>query len=320
MGDVPTAPRRGFEWMTEDELSLPIEEMPPCFIETDLEYPIELHDKFSELVPAPDKTTPEGSKVEKLAPNLLPKKGYVCHIKNLRLYVKLGVKLVRVHAGIKFEKKAWLKPYIDLNTALRAKVTNDADKNMFKFANNAVFGKTCENLFDRTSFEPASTHNAALKLIAKPQFKSYTIYNEKLVGIHLEPSQVKLDKPSYVGVATLDLSKAFMYEKHYDVKAKYGDLAILLMTDTDSLFYCIETNDWYDDIREDVPILYDTSDYPKDHLAGLPRVNKKVIGMMKDELKGETADEYCGNRSKSYSFTMNGGICKKKCKGSRNPS
>ena len=55
-------PVGGFEWMTEDELSIPIEEMPPCFIETDLEYPIELHDKFSELVPAPDKITPEGWK------------------------------------------------------------------------------------------------------------------------------------------------------------------------------------------------------------------------------------------------------------------
>ena len=67
--------------------------MSPCFIEVDLEYPIELHDKFAEFVPAPENIIPEGSKVQKLAPNLLPKKGYVCHIKNLRLYVELGVKL-----------------------------------------------------------------------------------------------------------------------------------------------------------------------------------------------------------------------------------
>ena len=77
-------PVGGFQWMTENELGLPIEEIPPCFIETDLEYPIDLHDKFSELVPAPDKITPEGCKVEKLAPNLLPKNGYVCHIKVVR--------------------------------------------------------------------------------------------------------------------------------------------------------------------------------------------------------------------------------------------
>ena len=94
--------------MTEEELSTPIEKMPPRFIEADLEYPFELHDKFSELVPAPGKITPEeGSRVKKLAPNLLPNNGYVCHIKNLRLYVKLVVKLVKVRAGIKFEEKAW---------------------------------------------------------------------------------------------------------------------------------------------------------------------------------------------------------------------
>ena len=95
--------------MTDEELGLPIGEMPSCFMEVDLEYPIELHDKFSEFVPAPENIIPEGSKVTKLASRLLPKKGYVCHIKNLRLYVELGMKLVKVHAGVKFEEKTWLK-------------------------------------------------------------------------------------------------------------------------------------------------------------------------------------------------------------------
>ena len=125
-------PIGGFEWMTDEELELPIGEMPPCFIETDLEYPIELHDKFAELVPAPDNITPEGSKVSKLAPNLLPKKGYICHIRALRLWEKLGVKITNVCSGLKFEEKPWLKSYIDMNTGLRAAATNDADKDMFK--------------------------------------------------------------------------------------------------------------------------------------------------------------------------------------------
>ena len=135
-----------------------------------------------------------------------------------------------------------------------------------------------------------------------------------------------LNKPSYVGVAVLELSKIYMYKFHYDVKARYRDRAILLMTDTDSLFYHIETDDWYDDIREDVPTLYDTSAYPEDHPAGLPRMNKKVIGMMKDELKGRTVDEFSGTCGKSYAFTVNDytekcdrefcdGSCKKECVG-----
>ena len=84
-----------FEWMNKSELNLPIEKMPPCFIKVDLMYPAELHDVFAEFVPAPDNIIPEGSKVRKLAPNLYPKKGYVCHIRNLKLYAKLGVKITK---------------------------------------------------------------------------------------------------------------------------------------------------------------------------------------------------------------------------------
>ena len=147
--------------MTVEELGPPNGEMPPCFIEVDLEFPIELHDKFAELVPAPENITPEGSKVQKLTPNLLPRKGYVCHIKNLRLYVELGVKLVRICKRVKFEERLWLKSYIDMNTKLRAAATNDADKDMFKLLNNAVFGKTCENLLKRTDYRLMNSHNEA---------------------------------------------------------------------------------------------------------------------------------------------------------------
>ena len=261
-------PVGGFEWMTGEELDLSIGEMPPCFIEVDLEYPVELHNKFSKFVPAPENIIPEGSKVPKLAPNLLPKKVYVCHIENLRLYVELGMKLVKVHADVKFEEKTWLKSYIDMNTERRAEVTNDADKDMYKLLNNAVFGKTCENLLNRTDYRLVSSRKKALDLIAKPTFKGYTVYNERLAGIHLDPSSVMLEKPSYVGVAVLELSKVYMYKFHY-VKMKYGNLALLLFTDTDSLCYLIVTEDWYDDIHEDVPTQHDTSAYPKDHPAGL---------------------------------------------------
>ena len=207
---------------------------------------------------------------------MLPKKEYVCHNENLRTYVKLGGKLTKVHNGVKFEQKKWLKSYIDLNTELGAKATNEADKNMYKLINNAVFGKTCENLFETTKFELVSTRDRGLKLIAKPQFKSYTIYNEKLVGKLLEPPKVKLDKPSYVGVSILDISKIYMYDFHYnDVKARYGNRTTLNFTDTDSLCYTFETDDWYDDIRDDVPTKYDTSAYLKNHPSGLPKINKK---------------------------------------------
>ena len=200
-------PTGKFEWMTEKELNLPFEKMPPCFIKIDLRYPKKLHDKFKELVPAPDCIIPEKSKVKKLAPNLYAKNSYVCHIKNLILYKQLGVKITKIHEGLRFEEKAWLKPYIDLNTDLRVKSTNDADKDMYKLLNNAVFGKTCENLLNRTEYRLVNSRDEALKLIGKPNFKDYTEYSESLAGIHLDPYSITLDKPSYVGIAILELSK-----------------------------------------------------------------------------------------------------------------
>ena len=242
------------------------------------------------------------------------------------------MRLVKVCAGIKFEEKTCLKSYFDLNTQLRAGAKNDADKDMFKLLNNAVFGKTCESLLSRTDYRLVSTRKKALELIAKPTFKDYTVYNKRLAGIHLDPSVVKLDKPSYVGITVLELSKVYMYKFHYEVKwygdrtRRYGDRATLQFTDTDSLCYLIETEDWYDDIHEDVPTKYDTSAYPEDHPAGLPRMNKNVIGMTKGELKGRTMIEFCGNRAKSYTYTLDDylgrcdkefcdGSCKKECIG-----
>ena len=254
-------PVGNFEWMDEDELNLSIEEMPSCFIKTDLEYPAEIHDYISDFVPAPNNVVPEGSKVPKLAPNLLPKKGYFCHIRNLRLYKKLGVKITKINSALKFDEKPWLKPYIDLNTELRAAATNKADKDMYKLLNNAVFGKTCENLLKRTDYRLISSRGEATKLIAKPTFKDYTVYNEKLAGIHLDPATITLNKPSYVGVAILDLSKVLMYNFFYNyLKPKYDDRVKLLMTDTDSFFLRIETEDFYEDIRDDTPSMFDTSE------------------------------------------------------------
>ena len=199
-------PHRVADWMNEGELNLPLEEIPPSFIEADLEYPVELHDYFSDFVPAPDSIIPEGSKVKKLTPNLISKKGYVCHIRNLILYKNLGVRVTKIHRALKFDESPWLKPYIDLN----------ADKDSYKLLNNAVFGKTCENKLNRTDYRLSNSRDEVRKLVAKPTFKDVTAYNETLAGIHLDPSSVTLDKPSFVGVAILDLSKLLMYDFFYN--------------------------------------------------------------------------------------------------------
>ena len=85
-------------------------------------------------------------KCKKLVSNLHNKKKYVVHIKSLKQALNHGLKLKTVHRIIEFNQKAWLKPYIDMNTDLRKLAKDDFVKDLFKLMNNAVFGKTMENI------------------------------------------------------------------------------------------------------------------------------------------------------------------------------
>ena len=89
------------------------------------------------------------NKVDKLIPNLNDKVKYVVHYENLKLYESLGLRITKIHRGIKFEERAWMKQYIDLNTNLRTNAANELEKDFFKLMNNSVFGKTLENIRQR---------------------------------------------------------------------------------------------------------------------------------------------------------------------------
>ena len=82
----------------------------------------------------------------KLVCNLFNKKKYVAHINALKQALNHGLKLKKIHRVIEFNKKEWLKPYIDMNTELRKAAKNDFEKDLFKLMNNPVFGKTMQNI------------------------------------------------------------------------------------------------------------------------------------------------------------------------------
>ena len=157
----------------------------------------------------------------------------------------------------------------------------------------------------------------AEKLGAKPNFKHCNIFSKDLIAIHMKKTELKFDKPVYLGMCILDLSKTLMYDFHYNyIKQKYAGKAKLLFTDTDSFMYEIQTEDFYKHIRADVEDRFDTSDYPKNHPSGiLSGFNKKVTGMFKDEVNGKAIDEFVGLRAKLYSYKMFEGKESKKCKG-----
>ena len=113
-------------------------------LEVDLKYPKKLHDLHSDLPFLPKRIKID--KCKKLVCDLHNKKKYVVHIKSLKQALNHGLKLKRVHRIIEFSQKAWLKPYIDMNTELRKLAKDDFEKDLFKLMNNAAFGKAMENI------------------------------------------------------------------------------------------------------------------------------------------------------------------------------
>lgn len=249
----------------------------------------------------------------KLTPNLRNKTKYVVHYINLKQYLRLGLKLTRIHRGVEFHQSHWLRQYISFNTELRKQAQNSFEKDFFKLMNNSIFGKTMENVRGRVNIELVHVPKRIKRIAAMPSFHRVTIFNKDLVAAHRLKTRIELNKPIYVGFAILDVSKTLMYDFHYNyIKSKYGNAAELCFTDTDSLLYDIQTPDIYSDMKQDED-MFDTSDYPADHpLHNL--TNKKVIGKMKDETASVPIEEFVGLRSKMYSLKC-GGVEKKTAKG-----
>ena len=168
--------------------------------------------------------------------------------------------------------------------------------------NNSVFGKAMENIRKHRNIKLVRNREAYLKLVMKPNFKSGVRFGENLMGCEMGKIKVVMNKPVYLGQAVLDLSKIVMYEFHYDYMApKYGKKLDLCYMDTDSLIYNIEMEDFYKDIAEDVPARFDTSGYNPDRPLPVG-LNKKVIGLMKDEIGGEIMTEFMTLRPKMYAI------------------
>ena len=326
-----------FRWAKPHELSnftaqtiatLPDDASDGYILEVDLDYPAELHDLHNDLpfclrnqLPNEAELTAyqrhileqTGRKYQptsKLLGTLHPKSRYILHYRNLKQCLANGLLLTKVHRVLAFTQTAWLQPYIEYNTAKRAKATNDFAKDFYKLMNNAVYGKTMENVRKRMDYAITMDPLSAMKRLARPTFKRATIIRPDddngeggIIGIELCKNEVTLDKPIYAGFAILEHSKHLMYDFHYNyVKRLYGTSAKLLMTDTDSLMYQVYTADIYQDMKEHAQ-LFDTSDYPKEHPC-YSVANKKVIGKMKDEANSFLISEFVGLRAKMYSFVL----------------
>ena len=183
--------------------------------------------------------------------------------------------------------------------------------------NNAVFGRTMENLRKHRDIKLVKTDKKRNKLVSEPNFHTMKLIDDNLAIIEMKKVKVKMNKPIYLGLSILDISKITMYEFWYDfIKSKYESNAKLCYMDTDSFVINIKTKDFYKDIAMDVKERFDTSNYIYDRPL-LIGVNKKVVGLMKDELGGGIITEFVVLRPKAYSYKTNDNIELKKAKGAR---
>ena len=231
-------------------------------------------------------------KCKKLVCYLRNKKKYVLHIRSLKQALNHGLKLKKVHRIIEFNQEAWLKPYIDMNTELRKIAKNDFEKDFFKLMNNAVFGKTMENVRKHRNIKLVTTDKKRNKLVSEPNYHAINLISENLSIIEMRRTKVKMNKPIYLGLSILEISKLLMYEFWYDyMKPKYDDNVKLCFMDTDSFIMNIKTEDFYKDVANDVERRFDTSNYEVDRPLPTGK-NKKVIGLMKDELGGRIITKF----------------------------
>ena len=336
---IQKLPYRNLKWddkITEEDIINYDNGRTGYILEVDLEYPKELHDLHNDYPLAPEvmnvkanmlsekqveiyklingSKEPKDEKTQKLILNLNDKSKYVVHIRTLQFYLKHGLKLKKIHRAIKFEQEI-LKPYIEFNTEKRKNARNDFEKDIFKLLNNAVFGKTMEDKRKHLDFEIVSDERRFMKCVNNPSFKHSHIINENLVGVEKQKPKLKLDKPIFIGMSILDLSKQHMYTFYYDVmKPKYGDNIRMVYTDTDSFVFHTRTDDIYQDLTE-INDEMDFSGYDKNHKC-FDATNKKVLGKFKDECEGKIMAGFVGLRPKCYAFKIHGDEKEyKKCKG-----
>ena len=342
-------PTGGFEWVQNPPANLEyLKELRDenrnkgRIYKVKLTYPDNLHDEHDDyplaidrLVPTNDlmsETTVNLQKIQKLKestqpkliPNFLVKDEYVVHEDNLIYYLSKGLILEEIYKTLEFNHSDWLKPYIEFNTEKRKQAKTSFEKDFYKLMNNAVYGKTMEDVRNHIEAKVVTSEKSLEYQIKNIRFKSAKVFCDNLAFVELEKKEVVLNKPIYCGFTILDHAKLHMYQFHYDyIKKKYpGNRSKLLFSDTDSLTYQINSKNIYRDLYKDRNVKIFNEHTPLIDFSGLAQgnpyhfnENKKVIGAFSCETDGVEIQEFVGLRSKMYSCLLKSGKNKKTAKG-----
>lgn len=299
-------------------------------LECDLVYSKELHAKHRQFPLCPEKmdVTPdmlsdyqkkchqvlgtEPKTSNKLVASFRKREKYVIHYENLKLYRKLGMKLVKVHRVLSFSQEPFLKKFIDFCTKLRQNAKSALEKNFFKLISNSCYGKTIENPSKYLSINFVTDRQKLKQCVTDPYFHSFKIMSKNLVLVFTRNKHVVIRQPCAVGFTILELSKEFMYRSFYqDIQPAFGeDDCVVCFSDTDSLFLSVP---FCKNPHEKIEHILDSSNFEKSHPL-YDESRKSALGFFKSETGCEKIEKFVGLRSKVYAFKTEEKITKK-CKG-----
>lgn len=301
-------------------------------LEIDAYLPEEHHEKFKDYAFMPNKRNitfdelsdlhkeiliKENKKfvsVSKLICSLDPVKKYKISLKLLKLYLENGAVVTKIHSVYRAKQDYILKEFIDFNTEMRKNAKNDFEKDLFKLMNNAIYGKTMESVRNKKELKLVDDFKKLEKVNRNGNYSQFKIISNELVFFVFDKNNIKLNKPIFIGSAVLDYSKFIMLKYFLHLKNKYGNKINVLMSDTDSFIFKVETEDIYQDIKKDKQI-YDFSNYENfDNIDFDRNFNKKVLGKFKDETGGKPIRKFIGLRSKCYTYKTDD-VIKKTAKG-----
>ena len=339
-------PVKKFQWVSEEEiskmtvesiLSMTNDQETGFIFEVDLYYPKKLHKAHSSFPLAPEHlnisqndlspyakkcrhilTKKKTYKSKKLCATFNERKNYVVHYRNLQTYLKLGMKIKKIHKILSFDQEAFLKKYIDTCTLLRKNSKTDFGKRLWKLFANSVFGKFIESTRNYLNVKFAHNEKAAERYISQPNFNSFKIISEDLVIIFQKQAAVYLNKAYPIGFTILERAKDFMFTEYYTkikpILNKSGCDVWVLMSDTDSLCLALKSNDSSFDCVKKINKMIDFSNYSPTS-AQFSNKHESKLGYWKDELKGAKMTEFTGLRSKTYAFKVENKDFQSKCKG-----
>ena len=336
-------PQSGIKFVNDVELNVILQT--PCdspigyFVEVDIVYPESLHDVHDAFPLAPENVTitPDmlspythelssrlnrtPTDVHKLCSTLLVKEKYLLHYVNLQTYVKLGLRVTKVHRVLQFQQSAYIKPYIDRCTALRQTSTNDFDGNMLKFLANSIFGRSLMNVRKFHNIVLSNKRKYSVKKLSSHLYRGFKIFDDDLIAIECAKSSIVLAHPIFIGFSVLESSKEQMYDFYYrtlkeDVFADSTSCKYIY-GDTDSLILEIQSSRDVYEAMKTCSEHFDMSFYPRDS-GYFDSTNKKVPGKFKDELASHfprVIKEVVALRPKAYSILISDDSTKSACKG-----